>query len=83
MERYTIKQARQLAGKTQVGLARELGVSEATYIKLEKGRSIFRMDQAEKFSEIVKLPIDRIIFLNSNYGKTVVDEKREDNELQN
>ncbi|MDT2841858.1 helix-turn-helix transcriptional regulator [Vagococcus lutrae] len=72
MERYTIEQARKLSGKTQVQIAAELGMSEATYIKYEKGRSIFRMDDAFKFSKSTGISLDRIIFLNDNYGKTVV-----------
>ncbi|RHH70122.1 MULTISPECIES: helix-turn-helix transcriptional regulator [Vagococcus] len=72
MERYTIEQARKLSGKTQVQVAAELGMSEATYIKYEKGRSVFRMDDAFNFSKITGISIDRIIFLSDNYGKTVV-----------
>lgn len=72
MERYTIEQARKLSGKTQVQIAAELGMSETTYIKYEKGRSVFRMDDAFKFSKSTGISIDRIIFLTDNYGNAVV-----------
>lgn len=62
MERYTIAQARMLSGFTQVEMAEKLGMAEATYIKYEKNRSVFRMDTAEQFANEVGLPSDRIIF---------------------
>lgn len=64
IKKYTLEQARILSGYTQVQLAKMLGVSEKTYIQYEKYRSIFRVDQALKFVEITKIPMDNIIFFD-------------------
>ena len=69
MVRYTIEQARKLAGLTQLEMAERLGMSEATYIKYEKGNIIFRMDVADKFADNVKLPISNIIFFDKKVRK--------------
>lgn len=60
--KFTIKQARQYSGKTQKEMAKELGVALPTYRDYEHGKYFMRMDRAEKFSEIVKIPIESIFF---------------------
>lgn len=67
--RYTIEQARILGGFTQVELAERLGMTEKTYIQYEKYRRIFRVDQALKFVEETKIPMDNIIFFNGQLQK--------------
>lgn len=60
--KYTLEQARILAGLTQVQMARKMKMSEKTYIQYEKYRRIFRMDQAYLFMKQVNVPFDSIIF---------------------
>ncbi|WP_039914191.1 helix-turn-helix transcriptional regulator [Anaerococcus hydrogenalis] len=60
--KFTLRQARTFAGITQSEMAEKLGMTEKTYIQYEKYRRIFRMDDAYKFSEIVGIDLDKIIF---------------------
>lgn len=62
--RYTIEQARILGGFTQAELSAKLEMTEKTYIQYEKYRRIFRVDQALKFVEETKIPMDKIIFFD-------------------
>ncbi|MCO7175528.1 helix-turn-helix transcriptional regulator [Sporolactobacillus kofuensis] len=62
--RYTIAQARILAGLTQVKMAERLGMSEKTYIQYEKYRKVFRMNDGMNFSRITGIKLDSIIFFN-------------------
>ena len=73
MRKYTIEQARMLSGKTQVQMAEALSMSEATYIKYEKYRIVFRMDTAFLFSKITGIAIDDIIFFNSKLQKNCIN----------
>lgn len=72
MRKYTIEQARMLSGKTQVQMAKSLGMSEGTYIKYEKYRTVFRMDTAFLFSKITGIAIDDIIFFDSQLQKKCI-----------
>lgn len=67
--RYTLEQARILGGFTQVEIAEKIGMSEKTYIQYEKYRRVFRVDQALKFVELTKIPMDKIIFFNEQLQK--------------
>lgn len=67
--RFTIEQARHIAGMTQAQVAAKLGMSEKTYIQYEKYRKIFRMDTAARFAEIVNLSIDQIVFFKPEVQK--------------
>ncbi|RKJ30801.1 XRE family transcriptional regulator [Butyricicoccus sp. 1XD8-22] len=60
--KYTLEQARILAGLTQKEMAQKMKMSEKTYIQYEKYRRIFRMDQAYLFMKHVNVPFDSIIF---------------------
>lgn len=62
IEKMTMKQARVLAGLTQVELAKKLGVSTVTYSSYEKGRIEMRVNTAIKFSTIVNVPVENLIF---------------------
>lgn len=59
---YTIKQARQLAGMTQKEMAKELNVSESTYISYELYNTIMRMDTAMQFTKVTNISLDDIFF---------------------
>lgn len=60
--KYTLEQARILAGLTQREMAKKMRMSEKTYIQYEKYRRIFRMDQAYNFMKFVNVSFDSIIF---------------------
>lgn len=62
MDKYTPEQARKLRGLTQKKMAAEMGLTESTYINKEKGETKFYIDEACKFSEIVKIPLELISF---------------------
>lgn len=71
--KFTIEQARILAGFTQAEMAKKLGMTEKTYIQYEKYRRVFRMDVAYRFAEVTGFNVDQIIFLKENYRKSVVN----------
>lgn len=66
--KFTIKEARQYGGFTQANIAEALGVSTKTYQSYEANRVAMRINTAQKFSELTKVPISDIIFLVPNYG---------------
>lgn len=66
---YTLKQARQLAGFTQIEIAEKLGMSEVTYIRYEKYKGVFRLNTAVAFTEIVGIPMNKIIFFEGQLQK--------------
>lgn len=73
--RYTIAQARILAGLTQVKIADRLGMSEKTYIQYEKYRKVFRMNDGMNFSRITGIGLDSIIFFNHELQKNCSTEE--------
>lgn len=62
-EKVTLPVARKIAGMTQIDLANALEVSESTVINWEKGRSEPTVSQALAIAEVVRRPLDSIIFL--------------------
>lgn len=62
--KFNLRQARTYAGFTQDEIAKQLGISKLAYqhYENEKKQNKMRIDKAEKFSKIVKIPITRIIF---------------------
>lgn len=66
---YTLEQARNLAGLTQVEMAEKLGMSEKTYIQYEKYRRVFTMDIAYRFSEITGIGLEQLIFFEGQLQK--------------
>lgn len=69
MDRFTLKQARNLAGLTQVEVADRLNVNEGTYLKYENYQTLLRIDKAYTFSKIVGLEISSIIFFQKELQK--------------
>ena len=59
---YSVKQARQLAGKTQAETADHLEVHVQTYMKIERDPSKATIDQAVKLAQYFKRNIDEIAF---------------------
>lgn len=64
--KFTLKQARRYADLTQQEVADRLGVGLATYRTYEWGTSQMRMDKAKRFSKIVGIDLDNLIFLQPN-----------------
>ena len=63
MERvYTVKQARQLAGKTQINMAKEMGISRDSYRRIELRPDLATVVQARDISRITQIPVDQISF---------------------
>lgn len=65
-EKVTLPVARKIAGMTQIDLATALNVSESTVINWEKGRSEPTVSQAYMIADVVKRPLDSIIFLTAS-----------------
>lgn len=69
--KFDIKSARVRAGLTQKKIADEMNISINSYLKYEKGSLVLRVDQAWKFSKIVDIPFEDIIFFNPKYTSSV------------
>lgn len=62
----TLKAARVNAGLTQKELAKQMGISEPTLIKWEKGDGKdIKLGEFEKLCKILKLDTNQLIFLES------------------
>jgi DNA-binding XRE family transcriptional regulator len=66
LDKYTPAQARKLKGLSQAKMARLMGISKNTYINKEKGETKFYIDEACKFSDLVGIPLQNIIFFKNN-----------------
>ncbi len=62
--KFTLKQARKHADKTQLEMARILGISRDTYIKLEHSPENVTIKQALIISDVTGIPYDDIFFAN-------------------
>lgn len=67
--KFTIKQARKYKGYSQEALANMLHIPKPTYYNYEHGRSVMRVDTAQKFADIVGIPFNQIIFYNETTEK--------------
>lgn len=63
---FSVKQARQYAGLTQVQVAQKLGISRDSYRKIEISPETASIAIAKKFSEVVGIPIDQIFFAGNS-----------------
>ncbi len=66
---FSIEQARNYSGLTQVEMAKKLGISVGRYGQIENGTNYFRMDEAHHFSEITGIPMQNIIFFGQKVQK--------------
>lgn len=71
MKGVTLEMARAKIGLTQEELAKKLGINRNTYAKYEKYKTSMRIDMAQKFSSIVGISIDNLIFFNEDYTSSV------------
>ena len=60
--KFTVKQARQISGKTQEEIATLLGLSTPTYRKYEKSPEKMTMKSAENFCRATGFGLDDIFF---------------------
>lgn len=70
MKRFTMKQARLIAGYNQEEMAKMLEMSTNGYAKIERYESKFRIDKALAFAKIVELDVNEIIFFENEYRLT-------------
>ena len=63
---FSVKQARLLHDLKQAEVAKKLGVHVQTYRKIEQNPDLATIEQAKKFSEIVKIPYDQIFFADDS-----------------
>ena len=66
--KFTVKQARQMAGLTQAEMAKKLEIDRSTYIKIEKDVSRATVGQVNLISKITGIPLADI-FLTQNSTK--------------
>ena len=59
---FTPKPARDYAGLTMDQVSEYLGISRFTLSKLESNPKKFTIEQAEKLSEVTKVPYNSIVF---------------------
>lgn len=71
MREFTPKQARMLADKTQMEVAKSLGISRFTYRVLEANPERFTIRQAYLFAEAVGMSFDMIKFFSGNTQQNV------------
>lgn len=57
-----IKQYRQEAGIKQGDFAKSLGITSTTLSKIEMGKGSVKMDTLKQISEILKIPLEKLIF---------------------
>lgn len=62
MDKVTVAEARRLRNISQTDAAKHIGVSLNTYRSKESGETKFYYDEAVKFSELVNLKLDSILF---------------------
>lgn len=60
--KFSLSAARHNVGLSQSEMADLLGVSLPTYVSYEHGKTLMRVDTADKFSKIVKIPKQQIVF---------------------
>lgn len=71
---FTLKEARSLRGLSRSEVANALNISIEAYSEHERYQRVFRTDKAWKFSQLVRLPMELIIFLPSEYERIVDDD---------
>lgn len=61
-KKFTVEQARKIAGLTVASMAQKIGISPNAYIAKEKHQTRFYYDEAMRFSEVTGIPADLIFF---------------------
>ena len=63
---FTVKQARQYAGLTQIEMAQKLSISRDSYRKIEAEPDKTTVGMAMKISEVTSIPLDKIFFAKNS-----------------
>lgn len=63
---FSVPEARRFRNLSQESVANSLGISRSTYVLLEKNPEKMTIERAKKFSDVVNIPMENIIFLRDN-----------------
>lgn len=64
MEKFTVKQARNLKGYSQQYIADKMNIDLGTYRRIEKHPEKTTIERATMFCSIVEQPLDNVIFFD-------------------
>lgn len=67
-DKFTLKALRAISNLTAQEAAKLLGVSEATLLSWENGKTFPRVNQVPKIEEVYRTKYDNIKFLTNNHG---------------
>ncbi|WMM24088.1 helix-turn-helix transcriptional regulator [Tissierella sp. MB52-C2] len=70
MEKYTLKQLREVKGETQEQVSTAIELNRALYSHYENGIRMPRVDIAKKIAKYFNVSVEEIIFLNTNDTKS-------------
>lgn len=62
----TLKKARLISEISQTDMAKAIGVSRGTYLKLERNPDMATIAQAKAISKLLNIPYDEIFFGNDS-----------------
>lgn len=60
--KFDLRQARNYAGFSQKGIAKEINISTGAYQNYENGKRKMRVDVAKRFANVVGIPLEQIVF---------------------
>lgn len=60
-DKLSVETARKICGLSQEKLAEKIGMSISTYRSKEQGRSQFYWDEIKAISDVLDIPIEKII----------------------
>ena len=72
IEMYTLRTARDRVKLTQKDAAKKLGISPDTLRNYELGKSQPDVKIIKRIEELYHISFNQLIFLNTDYGKTVM-----------
>lgn len=75
IEMFTLRVAREKAGFTQKEAADVLKISPDTLRNYETGKSQPDVQMIKKIEALYHVPFSQLIFLGTDYGKTVITEE--------
>jgi transcriptional regulator with XRE-family HTH domain len=56
-----IKQIRELKSFTQEYMARELGISQPAYVKIEQGLTVLKIDRLQQIADILEIDLSTLL----------------------
>lgn len=67
--KFTLEQARKYSGLSQAQIADKIGIPMPSYYNYEHGKSVMRVDVADRFADVVGIPFEQIIFYSKSTEK--------------